>query len=132
MQSQDMKLLYVECGEDFVDLLFTFLPIPLDSTWELSGNNIRLGCVENLCRSFQDLNTNTSQVSTSTCMLPYYYRCQKKLLNIKTPTPRIYSSYSNYSALSYSESYSLTTKHSISSSSRRITFVDPKSDYCDR
>ncbi|EFH49285.1 hypothetical protein ARALYDRAFT_486966 [Arabidopsis lyrata subsp. lyrata] len=117
VRKQDMKILYVECGEDFVDLLFTFLAIPLESTWEISGNNITLGRIGNLCRSFKDLSAN-EVLSTSKCMIPYYYRCKKQLLNIRNPTPRVY----------LNSSYCLTTKHTT----RRMTFVDPKSDYCDR
>lgn len=33
VRKHDMKIMYVECGEDFVNLLFTFL------AWEISGNN---------------------------------------------------------------------------------------------
>ncbi|XP_010424822.1 PREDICTED: uncharacterized protein LOC104709993 [Camelina sativa] len=131
VRRQDMKILYVECGEDFVDLLFTFLAIPLESTWEISGNNITLGRIGNLCRSFKDLNANEgTEVSstTSECMLPYYYRCKKQLLNIRTPTPRLYLSRSYDWTLSYSRSFVLTTKRN----SERMSFVDPKSDFCDR
>lgn len=130
VRKQDMKILYVECGEDFVDLLFTFLAIPLESTWELSGNNITLGRIGNLCRSFKDLNVNegTQVLSTSKCMLPYYYRCKKQLLNIRTPTPRVYLSHYYYRTLSNSQSFILTTKRT----SERMTFVDPKSDCCGR
>ncbi|KAJ4882246.1 hypothetical protein Rs2_32339 [Raphanus sativus] len=30
VRKQDMKIMYVECGEDFVDLLFSFLAVPLE------------------------------------------------------------------------------------------------------
>ncbi|CAL9228827.1 unnamed protein product [Arabidopsis halleri] len=91
VRKQDMKILYVECGEDFVDLLLTFLAIPLESIWEVSGNHISLGCVGNLSRSFKDLSDNErTQVSDPKFVLPYYYGCQNQLLNIITFRPQFY------------------------------------------
>ncbi|KAF2538875.1 hypothetical protein F2Q68_00023595 [Brassica cretica] len=50
VRKQDMKILYVECGEDFVDLLFSFLAVPLEYVCDTSS-----GCIGNLRRSFKDL-----------------------------------------------------------------------------
>ncbi|AED90303.1 putative protein [Arabidopsis thaliana] len=127
VRKQDMKILYVECGEDFVDLLFTFLAIPLESIWEISGNSITIGRIGNLFRSFKDLSDN-EVLSASKCMIPYYYRCQKQLLKIRTPTPRVYLGHCYSKTLSYSQSFYLTTKRTT----KRMTFVDPKSDCCGR
>lgn len=69
-RKHDKKILYVECGEDFVDLLFTFLAVPLESALEISGE------------SFKEL--SGTQVSTSEAVIPHYYRCGKQLLNIIT------------------------------------------------
>lgn len=55
VRKQDMKILFVECGEDFVELLLSFLAVPLESVLEISGNSITFGCLANLCRSFKGL-----------------------------------------------------------------------------
>ncbi|CAA7061801.1 unnamed protein product [Microthlaspi erraticum] len=82
MSKHDMKVLYVECGEDFVDLVFTFLAVPLENVLQTSGNNSNFGCIGNLLKSFNDL--RATQVSTSEAVIPHYYKCQKQLLNIIT------------------------------------------------
>jgi len=71
VRKQDMKILFVECGEEFVELLFSFIAVPLESAWEISGSSISLGCIGNMCRSFRDLNEEP-QVSTSTCAFPSF------------------------------------------------------------
>ncbi|VVB12885.1 unnamed protein product [Arabis nemorensis] len=124
VRKQDMKIMFVECGEDFVNLLFTFLAIPLDSTWEISNssNNITLGCVGNLCKSFKDLSGNDN----IKCLLPYYYGFPDQLLDMAATKPRAYVTYTHSKKLSYFESFSLTAKRT--STSERMTVVDPKSD----
>ncbi|KAG7553783.1 hypothetical protein ISN44_As11g001040 [Arabidopsis suecica] len=126
VKKEDMKVLYVECCEDFVDLLFTFLAVPLESIWDFTGNNITLGCIGNLHRSLSDLSViKKTRVSSFSCTLPCYYRCRKQFPMITTQEPRVYYRFSNSNVR---HSYCLTTKHTT----RRMTFVDPKSDYCDR
>ncbi|XP_010501424.1 PREDICTED: uncharacterized protein LOC104778673 [Camelina sativa] len=39
----DKKVLYIESEKDFVDLLFTFLVLPLNSAWKLAGSHLVLG-----------------------------------------------------------------------------------------
>lgn len=51
VRKQDMKILYVECGEDFVDLLCSFLAVPLEYLWAINLS----GCIGNLRRSYKDL-----------------------------------------------------------------------------
>ncbi|CAH8300469.1 unnamed protein product [Eruca vesicaria subsp. sativa] len=85
LRKHDMKVLYVECGEDFVDLLFTFLAFPLESILEISGDSSIFGCIGNLFKSFKDL--SAAEVSTSKAVLPHYYTCQKQLLNIIIEQP---------------------------------------------
>ncbi|CAH8306371.1 unnamed protein product [Eruca vesicaria subsp. sativa] len=58
------KVLCVECGSDFVDLLFTFLALPLETVWEISGEDITLGCIDNLFRSFRGLNEENDESSS--------------------------------------------------------------------
>lgn len=79
----DKKVLYVESGKDFVDLLFTFLVLPLKYAWEISGSNIALGCIGNLCESFKSLSSSEGRSALmSKCIVPLYYSCQRPLLDV--------------------------------------------------
>ncbi|KAL0669805.1 hypothetical protein Bca4012_032509 [Brassica carinata] len=82
VRKHDMKILYVECKEDFVDLLFTFLAVPLESVVDISGESSTLVCLGNLFKSFKEL--SATEVSRSKAVLPHYYKCQKQLLDIIT------------------------------------------------
>ncbi|CAH2061370.1 unnamed protein product [Thlaspi arvense] len=82
VRKHETKILHLECGEDFVDLLFTFLALPLESVLEISGNSSTFGCIGNLFKSFKEL--SATQVSTFKAVIPHYYKCQKQLLNIIT------------------------------------------------
>ncbi|KAK5841455.1 uncharacterized protein LOC108466869 [Gossypium arboreum] len=54
-RKSDRKILYAEANEDFVDLLFSLLTIPLESVLQLVGDSyIMAGSIFNL---FNDLNT---------------------------------------------------------------------------
>ncbi|XP_064953476.1 uncharacterized protein LOC135606382 [Musa acuminata AAA Group] len=48
-------VIYAEGGEDFVDLLFSFLTLPLGSLVRLSGGSSSIGSVDNLYRSVEQL-----------------------------------------------------------------------------
>lgn len=81
VRKQDKKVLYAESGQDFVDLLFIFLAIPLESVWEITGRSIELGCIGNLCRSVKKLSSSGgTDASSYACMLPRKYRLHKSLL----------------------------------------------------
>ncbi|KAG2307705.1 hypothetical protein Bca52824_027453 [Brassica carinata] len=58
---------YVECGEDFVDLLFTFLAVPLESVLEIAGDISTFGCIGNLFKSFKELNASKIQDPKPCC-----------------------------------------------------------------
>lgn len=82
-RKQDKKVLYIESEKDFVDLLFTFLVLPLNSAWKLAGSNLVLGCINNLCESFNSLSSiEGSNAFNSRCVLPWYYSCQQPLLDV--------------------------------------------------
>ncbi|XP_010464553.2 PREDICTED: uncharacterized protein LOC104745077 [Camelina sativa] len=87
----DGKFLCVESGADFIDLVFTFLALPLGSVWDISGDNITLGCIGNVFRSFKGLNEeNDDSSSSAKCLLPSYYSCPKQLLDVVTLQTEIY------------------------------------------
>ncbi|CAA7047999.1 unnamed protein product [Microthlaspi erraticum] len=81
------KVVYVECGEGFIDLLCTFLVLPLEYVCEIfsASDDDGLGCIGNLFRSFKGL-------SCSEIAIPWYYSCRKNLLGItvQDPPPSFY------------------------------------------
>ncbi|CAL9228821.1 unnamed protein product [Arabidopsis halleri] len=134
VRKQDMKILFIECGEEFVELLLSFLAVPLESVWEISGSGISLGCIGNLYRSFSDLNANKgTEVSTSTCVLPSFYRFQMQLPGIITQQPPVYYRYNRYSLYDYRQvGFGLTTNGNRTlcyrtDSNVRVNLMDPKS-----
>lgn len=79
----DKKVLYIESEKDFVDLLFTFLVLPLNSAWKLAGSNLVLGRIDNLCESFKSLSSVEGRNALyDKCMLPWHYSCQEPVLDI--------------------------------------------------
>ncbi|KAL0736783.1 hypothetical protein Bca4012_012993 [Brassica carinata] len=112
VRKKEGNIIYVECGEDFVDLLFTFLAIPLESVWGItSGKGIVLGCVGNLCKSFKELGADSGkEASGFKCVLPHYYKCrEKQLLDVLVTThkPPTYYRYVSFSVDHFRE-YCLT------------------------
>ncbi|XP_020869194.1 uncharacterized protein LOC9328684 [Arabidopsis lyrata subsp. lyrata] len=61
VRRQDRKVLYAESGQDFVDLLFTFLAIPLESVWEIT----RMHCLQKSLLGVSYLNNDGSCQWTS-------------------------------------------------------------------
>uniref|UniRef100_A0A1J3IWX6 DUF674 family protein n=3 Tax=Noccaea caerulescens TaxID=107243 RepID=A0A1J3IWX6_NOCCA len=112
VRKKEGNIIYVECGEDFVDLLFTFLAMPLESVWGISGGNgINLGCIGNLCKSFKELSVDSGREEASgfKCVLPHYYKCQKQMLLdvVTTHKPSTYYRYVSFSVDHFRE-YRLT------------------------
>ncbi|EFH49408.1 predicted protein, partial [Arabidopsis lyrata subsp. lyrata] len=124
VRKQDINILFVECGEEFVELLLSFLAVPLKSVWEISGSGISLGCIGNLCRSFSDLNANKgTELSTSTCALPSFYRFQMQVPRIITQQPPVYYRYTDCRQVSYGWcDYKIV----------RVDLMDPKSRGSDK
>ncbi|CAN6917017.1 unnamed protein product [Brassica oleracea var. botrytis] len=83
IRKTDKMILYAECREDFIDLLFTFLAVPLEFAWDLSVGIVNIGCVGNLSRSVNNLSFEKQKEATvSECVLPYYYKFRAQLLDI--------------------------------------------------
>ncbi|KAF8096435.1 LOW QUALITY PROTEIN: hypothetical protein N665_0308s0009 [Sinapis alba] len=88
VRKHDMKVLYVECNEDFVDLLFTFLAVPLEAVLNISGDSSTFGGLGNLFKRFKDF--RPKEASTFTAVYPsYYYKCQKQLLGLVIEQPLV-------------------------------------------
>ncbi|XP_010543245.1 PREDICTED: uncharacterized protein LOC104816225 [Tarenaya hassleriana] len=123
-RKKDKKILYVECGEDFIDLLLTFLVVPLESVWEISGSNLILGCIGNLYKSFKGLRLNEGpNASVSKCVPSWYYSHQAQLLGLSIQQPPVI--YCNVCEFQLMNSYiaGLDPSHYI-----RVAFFDPRYD----
>ncbi|KAK8576923.1 hypothetical protein V6N13_121922 [Hibiscus sabdariffa] len=84
-RKSDGKILHVQANEDFVDLVFSFLTIPLESVFEMvlgAKGNLTLGSISNL---FRDLNT-IYVLSIQSKQLPEReYRVINKPIDPKSP-----------------------------------------------
>ncbi|KAL1200584.1 hypothetical protein V5N11_032982 [Cardamine amara subsp. amara] len=134
----DKKILFVDCGEDFVELLFSFLATPLESVLEISGNNnISLGCIANFCRSFKHLSVNEgNEVSASKYVLPCFYSFQMQLSGITTLKPPVYYRYYILASINKPQ-YALTRDSNQLPYYRHeklvpVTLLDPKSHAYDQ
>lgn len=113
------KVIYAECGDGFIDLLCTFLVLPLEYICEISCSDDDddvdgLGCIGNLFRSFKGL--SCGEITT-----PWYYRCRKNLLGIPVQTPLSF-----YSCISYLEDHSLIGD--LEDKFKKVRPMDPKTE----
>ncbi|XP_077225469.1 uncharacterized protein LOC143858654 [Tasmannia lanceolata] len=87
------KVLYAEAGEDFIDLLFSFLTFPVGSVVKFLGTCSSIGCVDNLYKSVIDLsadgliNYNDAAKLINPKLAPHFL-CENNLLQIEEATPR--------------------------------------------
>lgn len=96
-RKQDKKVIYFEGCEDFVNLLFQFLVVSLEFVLETSGDNAVHGCIGNLFRSFKELSlAKNSKLVSKQSTLPWYYCCQKKLLDINYSPSHLFFDLSIY------------------------------------
>lgn len=92
VQKVDNKVLYAESTEDFIDLLFSLLTVPLGSMEELLGGHSSLKCVDNLYKSVGDLNVDRFMGSNNlkemllSPKLPLGYLCKNQVLDVKEVT----------------------------------------------
>ncbi|KAH1123388.1 hypothetical protein J1N35_006548 [Gossypium stocksii] len=97
LRKSDRKILYGEASEDFVDLLFSFLTIPLEVALELLGGkgNLTVGSISNLFNDLDTIYSITKQNSYLNGVLPPFYSCPIELPSIcsQHPTKIFHSSY---------------------------------------
>ncbi|KEH28932.1 hypothetical protein MtrunA17_Chr4g0007631 [Medicago truncatula] len=92
------KIIFAEASENFVDFIFTFLAIPLGSVVKLLDGNSFVGCVDNLYKTVETLDSSLCTDSRSVLLNPGLspqFGCPKQLLNIpdvrpQPPTTRYY------------------------------------------
>ncbi|KAG4164082.1 hypothetical protein ERO13_D01G214100v2 [Gossypium hirsutum] len=96
LRKSDRKILYGEANEDFVDLLFSFLAIPLESALELlGGKGFTVGSISNLLKDLDTIFSITKQNSYQDGILPPFYSCPIELPSIcsQQPTKIFHKSY---------------------------------------
>lgn len=146
LRKPDNKVMFAEARDDFVDLLFSFLTIPLGSMVKLLGGKSSLGCIDNLYKSVENLSAelflqlkrdkldvdidiiNTKDLLLNLGLAPQY-GCKNQLLDIHEQRPPLYYCYSKPIGGGYL--YYLTTKQCNVSCSRGelvapLTLKDPK------
>ncbi|KAJ6853675.1 uncharacterized protein M6B38_113625 [Iris pallida] len=87
------KILCAEVDDDFLNILFTFLTLPLGSLIKILNKNTGTGCVDNLYRSAEDLSFEyfESEQSKSILMSPKlgpFLGCFNNILKLDEITPR--------------------------------------------
>ncbi|XVF46637.1 hypothetical protein PTKIN_Ptkin03bG0043700 [Pterospermum kingtungense] len=91
------KVIFVESNEDFVDVLFSFLTMPLGTIVRLTRNQqqpaVRVGCMNNLYQSVENLETIHLRTEACKTMLLYprngaQDQCKKLPLQIDDSKPQ--------------------------------------------
>ncbi|KAK8916671.1 hypothetical protein KSP39_PZI022638 [Platanthera zijinensis] len=83
LNKENNNILYAEVGEDFINVLFSFLTFPLGSVFRLFSDSISLGgCIKNLYSSAENIGLECFK--SENCrnmllnpMLPTFYGCNK-------------------------------------------------------
>lgn len=93
MSKSNNRVLYAEGGEEFPNLLFSFLTFPLGSIVKCLGGTTTMGCLDNLYKSVEGLNNN-DYMRSEECKamlldpkLALYFGCQNQLLQIEEQVP---------------------------------------------
>ncbi|MBA0734817.1 hypothetical protein Gogos_018708 [Gossypium gossypioides] len=83
LRKSDMKILFAETNEDFVDLLFSFLTIPFDSVLELLlGSNLTIGSISYLLQDLNIMLSITEPKNSKKAVLQPFYSCLKEFPSI--------------------------------------------------
>ncbi|XP_045833631.1 uncharacterized protein LOC123924712 isoform X1 [Trifolium pratense] len=90
------KIIFAEASENFVDFMFSFLTIPLGSVVKVLDGNSFVGCVDNLYKSVENLDSSRCTDSRSVLLNPGVapqFGCPNQPLNIphvQTPATTYY------------------------------------------
>ncbi|KAK8514979.1 hypothetical protein V6N12_001144 [Hibiscus sabdariffa] len=90
LRKSDGKIVLAEASEIFIDLLFSFLTIPLDSVLELilaAVGNLTLGSISNLFRDLNTIFSISNQKNSQLGVLPPFYSCPNVFPNIRCRDP---------------------------------------------
>jgi hypothetical protein len=90
------KIIFAEAGENFVDFMFSFLTIPLGSIVKILDGNSFVGCVDNLYKSVENLDSSWCTDSRSVLLNPGVapqFGCPNQPLNIPHVQPAVTTYY---------------------------------------
>ncbi|CAN6269119.1 unnamed protein product [Urochloa humidicola] len=69
VDKENRRVLFAEADKDFVDVLFGWLTLPLGTIARLLGEQTRMGCLDQIYRSVEDLSTDYFQTKACKGML---------------------------------------------------------------
>jgi hypothetical protein len=69
VDNEKKKVVFAESGKDFVDVLFSFLTLPLGTIVRLLGKDSSLGCFDELYKSVERLDASHFQTKACKNML---------------------------------------------------------------
>ncbi|XP_072979938.1 uncharacterized protein [Typha angustifolia] len=88
------EVVYAEAGEDLVDLIFSFLTFPLGSIIKLLNGQSSIGCIDNLYKTVNELNTHADGIISENCKavllapkLAAHFSLEKSLLSVEEDPP---------------------------------------------
>lgn len=89
------KVVFVECENDFVDVLFSFLTMPIGTIIKLCKKKSNLGCMDTLYRSVEALDKKCFQSKACKKMLlepksASEFICQNLAVNVDGAAPKAY------------------------------------------
>lgn len=112
------KVLFAEAEKDFVDVLCSFLTLPLGTIARLVGQSTNIGCLNSLYQSVANL--EVKHLSTATCkemlLRPRNTSedfCRTLKLNIDDTEPTKYFMFHSFVCLDFVSCYCLSTFKSI-------------------
>ncbi|KAJ6814038.1 uncharacterized protein M6B38_139095 [Iris pallida] len=87
------RVVYAEADKDFVDILFSFLTLPLSTIVKVLNKQSSLGCMDNLYESVEKLDIRYLQTEACKSMLLHprseaAVLCEDLKINIDDPKPR--------------------------------------------
>ncbi|CAL5015126.1 unnamed protein product [Urochloa decumbens] len=93
VDKEKKKVLFAESDREFVDVLFGFLTMPLGTIARLLGKQSQMGCLDELYKSVEDLNSEYFQTKACKAMLlkplnAASSHCCRLKINIDDTNPR--------------------------------------------
>ncbi|XP_051229608.1 uncharacterized protein [Lolium perenne] len=88
VQSKEDSVLYAEVGQDFVDLAFGLLAIPLGTMMKSFSQLPQVGCIDNIYKSVGGSAKQECQTILLSPKLPPYFGCSNNILQVEESVPR--------------------------------------------
>ncbi|GMJ02497.1 hypothetical protein like AT5G01120 [Hibiscus trionum] len=98
LRKSDRKIVCAKASGNFVDLLFSFLTIPLESVLELlrGKGSLAVGSISNLFTDLDSIFSITKQKAPKGVILPPFYSCSNEFPDIKSLQPPEYFCHSDW------------------------------------